>query len=160
MIPQIRKILFCTQMGPSSGLILRHACALARCHDARITVLHVHAMLTESQEGLVESYAGKGKLHEAVESEEHQEEDALHRMIEDFFTAEIGPDAWREMIDGIVVAEGRAKDQILAHIEAVGADIVVMGGHRHGLIEMLLGSTTQQVIAKSKVPVLVVPVPS
>lgn len=160
MIPHIHKILFCTQMGPSSGLILRHACALAQCHQAKITVLHVHAVLSESQEGMVESYAGKGTLHQAVEAEEHHEEDVLHRMIEDFFTAEIGPEAWKEMVDDIVVAEGRARDRILEHIEAVGADIVVMGGHRHGLIEMLLGSTTQQVIAKSKVPVLVVPVPS
>lgn len=160
MIPKIEKILFCTQMGKSSGLILQHACCLARCHEARITVLHVRGVLTQSQEGLVESYAGKGRLHDVVDREEHEAEDTLHRTIETFFTAEIGADAWREMIDGIVVVPGRAKDQILAHIEKIGADIVVMGGHRHGLMELLLGSTTQQVIEKSQVPVLVVPVPA
>ena len=149
MIPEIRKILFCTQMGASSGLILRHACAVARCHDARITVLHVHGVLSTSQEGMVESYTGKGTLHEVVDREEHGAEDALQREIEAFFTAEIGPDAWREMVEEIVVVPGRAKDQILSHIETVGTDIVVMGGHRYGLMELLLGATTQQVIALS-----------
>ena len=160
MIPQIRKILFCTQMGPSSGLILRHACSIARCHDAKITVLHVHSVITDTQEGVVESYVGKGKLHDAVAHDEAEEAATLHGIIEEFFSREIGAEAWRDVVGEVVIAQGRARDQILKHIEEVNADIVVMGGHRRGLMDMLLGSTTQQVIERSKVPVLVVPVPS
>jgi nucleotide-binding universal stress UspA family protein len=107
----------------------------------------------------VEGYSGQGSVHGVVEKTEHEAEESLHRRIEAFFADEIGADSWNAIIERIIVAEGRAPKQIIEHIRAVQADVVVMGAHRYGLMELLLGSTSARVIAHSKVPVMVVPVP-
>lgn len=159
MIPKLEKILFCTQMGPNAGLIFRHAFALATRFGARITVLHVRQILTRDQEGLVEGYAGKGSLHDVTEREGFQAMDELRARIKEFFSAEMGGSDWHEFVEQIIVMKGNAKEEIVRHIDTVGADMVVMGAHRYGLIDLLVGTTPQRVIAKSKVPVLVVPVP-
>jgi nucleotide-binding universal stress UspA family protein len=159
MITKLDKILFCTQLGPNAGLIFRHAFAMASKFEAKITVLHVRQVLTPEQEGLVEGYTGKGSLHDVTEREEKEAIEDLHHRIEAFFAAEIGKGDWHQYVERIIVMKGNAKKEILRHIKSVGADLVVMGAHRYGLLDLLLGTTTQSVIAHSKVPVLVVPVP-
>jgi nucleotide-binding universal stress UspA family protein len=54
-------------------------------------------------------------------------------------------------IDDTYPAEG-----IVSRAEAVGCDLIVMGSHgRRGLGRLLLGSQTSNVLALSKIPVLV-----
>jgi nucleotide-binding universal stress UspA family protein len=56
-----------------------------------------------------------------------------------------------------LVAEGEASEIILAQSEEQGCGLVVLGAHGHGRIrEMILGSTTHQVVARSKIPVMLV----
>jgi nucleotide-binding universal stress UspA family protein len=58
----------------------------------------------------------------------------------------------RKIIEAHVVHEG-----ILEAVEALGADLIVMGSHgRHGFQKLLLGSTTQRVLSHADLPVLVV----
>jgi nucleotide-binding universal stress UspA family protein len=55
---------------------------------------------------------------------------------------------------------GAPVDGILTEIELRSADVVVMCTHgKTGLLQLLLGSVTQGVLARSRVPVLVVPPP-
>ena len=158
MLPELKKILYCTQMGPKAPYIFRHALSLAKHFDAKITVLHVHGALRPDQRGVVEGYAGKGTLESAVEHEEIEEFTQLHERVQHFFADELGQEDWHGVIEDIVVAEGKPRDEILRYVEKTGADLVVMGSHRHHLLDVLLGSTAQGVIEKGKVPVLVVPV--
>jgi nucleotide-binding universal stress UspA family protein len=57
--------------------------------------------------------------------------------------------------------EGNAVHQgILDTADSLGCDLIVMGSHgRHGIDRLLLGSTTQRVLGRAKVPVLVVQSP-
>jgi nucleotide-binding universal stress UspA family protein len=56
-----------------------------------------------------------------------------------------------------VVRSGDAGAEILAQIEALHADVVVMRTHgRSGIGRMVLGSVTQRVLSKSRVPVVLV----
>ena len=162
MITKLETILFCTQLGPNSTMIFRHAVAMASKFGAKITVLHVRQVLTPQQEGMVEGYTGKGSLHDVTEREEHVAVDDLHGRVKAFFAAdaEVSEADWHRYVNEIIVMKGNAKKEIVRHIETIKADLVVMGAHRHGLLDLLLGTTTHGVIAKSKVPVLVVPVPS
>lgn len=158
MLPNLDRILYCTQMGPRAPFIFRHALALAERFDAKIVVLHVHETIRPDQKGVVEGYAGKGSIQSVVEREEQEEVAELHRRVRNFFADELAEENWSSVVEEIVVAEGKPKQQILRYVEKTGADLVVMGSHRHNLLDVLLGTTAQGVIAKGKVPVLVVPI--
>jgi nucleotide-binding universal stress UspA family protein len=56
-----------------------------------------------------------------------------------------------------LVVEGLASEVILAQAEELGCNLLVLGAHGHSRIrEMILGSTTQQVVARAHVPVMLV----
>lgn len=56
-----------------------------------------------------------------------------------------------EYVDNSFPAEG-----IISTAERVGADLIIMGSHgRRGLGRLLLGSQTNEVLAHTKIPVLV-----
>jgi nucleotide-binding universal stress UspA family protein len=159
MKPDYGTILFCTQLGPKATTIFQHAVAIAERFQAKIVVLHVREVLRPDQEGMVEGYTGKGSIHSIVEREETAARADLERRIVDSLSGEIGSRDWHDVVDRIVLIEGHAKKEIIRQIEEVDADLVVIGAHRYGLMDVLLGTTPQRVIAGSRVPVVVVPVP-
>ena len=66
--------------------------------------------------------------------------------------AAVGVPCHAETTDGVQPWEA-----IVAHAEAKGCDLLVMGSHgRSGLSALLLGSETQDVLSHTTVPVLVV----
>lgn len=158
MIPELKRILYCTQMGPRAPYIFGHALSLAQAYGAKIVIFHVHEMIRPDQKGVVEGYSGKGSVESVVHREERDQVAQLHRNVRDFFIDEVGQNEWSDVVEDIVVAEGKPRDLILRYVEKTGADLVVMGSHRHNLLGVLLGTLTQGVIQKGKVPVLVVPI--
>jgi nucleotide-binding universal stress UspA family protein len=57
-----------------------------------------------------------------------------------------------------LLVRGYVVEKILSEAKRLGADMIVMGAHGHGrLHDMLVGSTTEGVLHKSPVPVLIVP---
>ncbi len=56
-----------------------------------------------------------------------------------------------------VVEEHVVHEAIIAEAVATGADLIIIGSHgRQGFEKVLLGSVTQRVLARAKIPVLVV----
>jgi nucleotide-binding universal stress UspA family protein len=57
----------------------------------------------------------------------------------------------------VIVVEGRPAEQIVAQLRAKGIDLAVLGSHGRGRLErLLLGSTTEQVLASAPCSVLIV----
>lgn len=57
------------------------------------------------------------------------------------------------------LVEGVVADELIAAAERWGAGLIVVGTHgRSGLSRLLMGSTAENILRHSKVPVLVVPV--
>jgi len=160
VLPEVKTILYCTQMGPRAALIFRYAYLLAEKLDARIVALHVVETLSADQEVLVERYVGAGTIEKLAEKEEHDTSAELERRIRLFCREEVGGEACDARIEKILVAEGHAAPQILKHVADLGADLVVMGSHaRSPVMKAVLGSTAQRVVRGSPVPVLLVRVP-
>jgi nucleotide-binding universal stress UspA family protein len=162
LLPDIKKILYCTRIGPNSAYIYRHAMALAEKFDAVITVLHVMETLTPEQEALINSYIGPDSIHDVVE---HEEKDALVRIKKHLssFCSKLGDDnSCSYRVEKIIVAESSSPaDEIVKQSVAMGADVIVIGAHaQSSIMGALLGSTTQKVIRKSAIPVFVVQVPA
>ncbi|MCL7486563.1 MAG: universal stress protein [Desulfobulbaceae bacterium] len=161
LLPDFKKILYCTKIGPNSAYIYRHALALAEKFDGAITVLHVMETLTPDQEALIDGYIGPDSIHDVVE---HEELDAAERMKKhlDTFCSRQGQAASCALrVDEIVVVESSSPaEEIVRQSVAMGVDVIVIGAHaQSSLLDALLGSTTQKVIKKSSIPVFVVQVP-
>lgn len=57
------------------------------------------------------------------------------------------------------VVQGSAVVDILEEALSIGADVIVLGSHRHGMLHhLLLGSVSGGVLRRAKCPVLIVPV--
>lgn len=160
MLPKIETILYCTQLGPNSAYVFRYAYAIARRFEAEIVVLHVMDTLTPRQKALVEGYSGQGSLGQIIVEAEREAAGRIPKRIEEWCHRELPDEEWREVVTSIVVAEGHAPDQILAHVESTGADLLVIGAHAESkMMDRLIGNTARTMIKYSPVPVLTVQVP-
>lgn len=57
------------------------------------------------------------------------------------------------------LAEGSPLHALLGYVKEIGADLVVLGSHGHGMVaSLLLGSVAEGMVRKAAVPTLVVPV--
>ncbi|HMC96308.1 MAG TPA: universal stress protein [Flavobacteriales bacterium] len=57
-----------------------------------------------------------------------------------------------------LLVQGPTTETLLNEVDRLKADMIVMGSHgRSGLFKALVGSVCEQIIAESRVPVLVVP---
>ncbi len=155
MLPKIERILYCTQLGPNTPCVFRYAYSLAKSLPAKITVLHVVETLSPRQRSMVDGYAGEGAIEHIVDEQEEAQMGRIPRRIAAFCTREIGEEDWTQVVDRILVAEGKAPRQILDHIASTRADLVVMGVHgKPSMLENILGGTARYVVQHSQVPVL------
>jgi len=160
MLPVIERILYCTQLGPNTGYVFRYAYAMAEKWEAALYVLNVVETLRPEQRAVVDGYAGAGVIEHIVEEQEGEQLDRIPRRIGAFCEKEMGKTDWRQIVKRILVAEGRAHSQILAHITSLDVDLVVMGAHADSsLLYQVLGSTATKVIRRSPVPVMLCQVP-
>lgn len=62
-----------------------------------------------------------------------------------------------ECAAGNLVVQGRADQALLTKAEELGCDLIVVGAYGHSRIrEMILGSTTQNLVTRARLPVLLV----
>lgn len=150
------------RIGPNSAYIYRHAMTLAEKFDAAITVIHVMETLSPEQEALIDGYIGPSSIHDIVE---HEEEDAVTRIkghLKSFCARLDKESKCANRVEKITVVEGTSPArEIIKQADKIKADIIVIGAHAESsLLDTLLGSTTEKVIRRSSVPVLVVQVPA
>lgn len=133
-----REILVPTGPDPSRKETVEHAVELAETYGARLHALHVSDLVD------------RGHLSDEDETEP---EEASRRSVQ--LVREAAEGAGVEAISA--VREGTPYEEILDYVETEGIDLVVMGTHgKSGLTRVLLGSTAEEVIRRSPVPVLTV----
>lgn len=161
LLPDIKKILYCTRIGPNSAYIYRHAMALAEKFDATITILHVMETLKPEQEALINGYIGPDSIHDVVEHEEQDSAARIKNHLNSFCSRLENESSCSMRVEKILVTESTSPaEEIVEQSVAVGADVIVIGAHaQSSILDALLGSTTSKVIRKSAIPVLVVQVP-
>jgi len=168
MVPEIKKILFATDLSKNSRHAFNYAINAADKYGATITILHVMEEISPSANIHLKSFIGEESWQALQESHEQEARqiligkkkegaiirEALHDFCEeaqkDFAQCEI-------LTDEIVVAKGNVVDEILTETQARGTDLIVMGYHSRGkLEEAIVGSTTRRVLRRSRIPVLLV----
>lgn len=155
----IKTILWATDLGAYTPVILQHAAQMAAQHDASIVVVHAVEPLSTMADAVVRAFlpdeaqqalelGGKDKILQCIR-------DSVIQNLEDDYVD--GNDGLRNIRD-VCVREGRPADVILAEARRCRADLIIMGSHsRSAEHPAVLGSVAAKVLQLAPVPVYMVP---
>ncbi len=168
MVPEIKKILFATDLSLASRQAFNHAAAIAAKHSAGLVILHVREEVSPSATTHLQGFLGSERWKQLVDSHESQaqqiligkkrEGSVIREALGEFCDAAAAELTGCEFTtDEIVIASGNVVDEILATVDSRSCDLVVMGHHVRGKFgEAILGSTSRRVLRQCRVPVLLV----
>jgi nucleotide-binding universal stress UspA family protein len=168
MLPEIKKVMFTTDLSKESRKAFDYAVSLAAQYGAKLTILHVMEDYESSTSTYVKSFIGDERWQELQEGHQEearkiligkQKEGAMIRNALNEFCDEAQKDHAQcdYEVDDIVVTKGKVVDEILNEVQTRNCDVVVMGHHVRGkLEEAVLGSTTRRVLRRGTVPVMLV----
>lgn len=138
----IRRILHATDFSDLSKAAFDVACALARDHNAELTVVHVVPPPAV--------YAPDGIAMPMPVEEPYEARAELARIL---------PDDPRVKVEHKLL-EGSPAHEILKFADSMHADLIVLGTHgSSGLGRLLMGSVAETVLRKASCPVLTVKAP-
>ncbi|ADU63313.1 MAG: universal stress protein [Pseudodesulfovibrio sp.] len=166
MLPNIKNILYATDLSANARLALGFAAVLADRHDAEVTVLHVlpdslELLSEEAGMDLAQTF-GEKAAYWIDKGEKDKAIQAIHERLEGIAREEFTTPGSPAHLAGarIKVVCGDAAQRIVAETESGNFDMVVMGTHgQTGLMGILLGSVATETIRHCKIPILVVPLP-
>jgi nucleotide-binding universal stress UspA family protein len=159
MLPEIKQILYASDLGENSVPALRMAARLALDHGASITFLHVIEVLSPSTEALIETHFEPEVLAEMRRTGIEDLRSKMVARVERFWAEELPQGNNQALSKPLVLIEkGNVEEKILGTARQMDVDLIVMGTRTHtALAKMLLGSSAQRVMQHSDRPVLVVP---
>lgn len=142
---QFRRILCPVDFSVSSLDALAYALNMAQEADARLTLLHVVEFSPVLSEAPLMPAPDLSRVREAAAADARRR---LHALIPEFARTYCTVET--------AVVEGRAYRDILRHATEGQSDLIVMGVHGRGALDVLVfGSTTHYVIRASACPVLI-----
>jgi nucleotide-binding universal stress UspA family protein len=153
MIPEIKKILYTTDLSPNSAYAFRYAINSAKKHDADVIILHVvEEMAPFFEEERLKAISEK-KITEAM--------DRIRKRLTIFCDRELKDDPeFADRVVSIEVCQGFPPEEILKKADELNCDVIVMGTHGKGIIRhSFLGSAAQKVLRRVRKPIFIIPLP-
>ena len=153
MIPEIKRILYATDLSPNSAYAFLYAVNSAKKHDASIIILHVIEEMAPffGEERL--KMISKAKISEATER--------IKKRLQVFCNKELENDpGCAARVESMEVCQGYPPEEILKKADELNCDVIVMGSHGKGVIRhSFLGSAAQKVLRRVRKPVFIIPLP-
>jgi nucleotide-binding universal stress UspA family protein len=160
MNPQIKKILYTTDLSKNASYAFIYAVDMAKRYSAKIVILHA------IDPGRRISYPGS-RIEEILKKsrEEQQKTDfeEIKKGLREFcmrIETQIGAPCV-DLVSSILVPLGHPVEEILTAADKECCDVIVLGTHGKGFLEhTFLGSVAGSVLERTRKPVFVVPLPS
>jgi len=161
MIPEIKKILYATDLSKNAAYALRYAVKWAITHDAGVIILHVFEPVATTNRRVLDLYLGDDLRRKIFNEKAADAIDRIRERVEIFCNKEFSGDRkLTDRIESVDVCEGFPAEEILNKADAFNCDAIVMGTHGKGLIRYaFLGSTAKRVLRRTRKPVLIIPLP-
>ncbi len=157
MIPQIKTILYATDLSKNSSYAFLYAIDTAKKYSAKIVILHAMEPVpryVEVQAGITDTMTRR-KQDETVED--------IKKHLQGFCRkaeTQVGPPCV-ELVSKILVPIGHPPEEILKAAEKEGCDLIVLGPHGKGfLTHTFLGSVSSAVLHRTRKPVFIIPLPA
>lgn len=162
MIPQIKKILYATDLTKNASYAFLYAIDMAKRHGATIVIFHAIEPIR-----LYLLPEGGSRVYEALEKGKEEERktdiEAIRNHLQAFCKkaeTELGPPCLG-LISNIVVRVGYPPAEILSAADEEQCDAIVLGTHGKGfLAHTFLGSVSSSVLHRTRKPVFIIPLPS
>ena len=161
MIPQIKRILYTTDLSDNSAYVLRYALNFAKKHDAGIVILHVLEPLSVTAKALTHSHLTAEQENKMLEEKIAYAKERIQNGLKTFYEKKPNndPDS-ADRVEAIELCEGFPAEMILTKADELSCDAIVMGTHGKGFIRnTFLGSTSKRVLRRTRKPVFIVPLP-
>jgi nucleotide-binding universal stress UspA family protein len=161
MLPNIKMILYATDLSESARHAFGYAASLADRYGAKIVILHVIEDFSPSVTFQLATMFGEEKWREVRDHRAEEVLETLRKRLANFCREALPDAAACDFAAGdVVVKSGDPVNQILEQAEQGDCDLIVMGTHGQGrFAEALMGSTARRVVRRSGTPVLVVRLP-
>ena len=170
MIPEIKKILFTTDLSENARYAFSYAGDIAARYNAGIVILHVLEDLPNNAE-MIKNMLGEKEWEELKKKSEEEAVSSLTGKITDNKLIRLALRSLGEQISDdllpdeddqveIVVQKGNIVEEIIAQSESKGCGMILMAYRsRNMLAESIIGGVCRKVLRRSKKPVLLVPMP-
>ena len=171
MLPEVKKILYATDLSENARYAFAYAVSLADLYNASITFVHVLSEIPDLLDKSVIGYISEDRWEEIKSQNVDEAREALIGKRRDHLTVRDVLHQFSENVkethegkgfvtDDIVVVRGNPVEEILKYCEEKNCDLIVMGTHGQGtLADVMMGSTARRVLRRSTKPVLVVRLP-
>jgi len=162
MIPQIKKILYTTDLSDNSTEVFKYAMNSAKKYDASIIVLHVLEPLSTAVNGITQAYLAEGQVDKISAERLAYVKDRINKRLKVFCEKELKKDPQcANRVESTELGEGFPPDVILRKADELNCDVIVLGTHGKGFIRnTFLGSTSRRVLRRTRKPVFIIPLPS
>lgn len=161
IIPDIKKILYATDLSENSRHAFAYAAGIANRYGAGVTILHVIEELSRYTTDRIALFAGDEEFEKIRKRKEQDVIDIIKKRLENFCaqaSSELPecPFITKETI----VKVGLPSNVILEEAHGGEFDMVVMGTRGHStILDAEMGSTARRVLRRCKKPVLTVRLP-
>lgn len=161
MIPEIKKILYATDLSKNSAYALQYAMKSSNKHSAEIIILHVLEDLNPTARVILSSHTGQDYLLEKFEKRVADVKDRINKRLKVFYDKVRSEEP--EFVDAevsVIICEGYPEEQIPQKADELNCGVIVMGTHGKGFIsQTFLGSVAKRVLRRTRKPVLIIPLP-
>ena len=166
VLPNIKKILYATDLSETAAHAYAYAVSLANMYKASISILHVMDEFSgrEYVVNMIPAAAWEDiKARHLAEAKTNligkkRDNIAIREVLEAFSNhAKSENDEQNDIADEILIKNGKPADVIMETAQELNCDLIVMGTKGQGAIaDILIGSTAKRVVGKSPTPVLVI----
>lgn len=161
MIPEIKRILYATDLSESAKHAFTYAATIANKFGAKITVLHVLETIPSNTEWQIVEYLGEDRWKEIQKNKKQEFIESTKKNLHSFCDETTSSfKSCPFLVDEIILKEGIPVNEILKTVDSKNCDIVVMGTHGYGMIaDVLIGSNARRVVRRCKKPVMIIRLP-
>ena len=157
MIPQIKKILFATDLSKNAAYAFYYAVHMAKRDEAKIVILHAVEPLAPMliTFGDFSHQVVKDRWEDTVKKFKERIQDISVKVDARMGTSSV------DLVSNIVIRLGKPVEEILKVADEEGCGVIVLGTHSKGFLKQtLLGSVSSSVLIRTRKPVFVIPLPS
>ncbi len=162
IIPEIKKILYATDLSANARYSFGYAASLAHRYGAGITIIHVlEPEIRGAHTHDLSPYITDEKREDINKGLEEEAVSDIKTRLARFSEEVAGEHASCLFnIDEIIVIRGNPVEKILLYTESGDFDMVVMGSRGHGtFVDAMIGSTARRVQRRCEIPVLAIRLP-